>query len=78
MTPLNKAGQGRIRPGAVLSAARCIGDAVAERNGRAAAEPGVRVPDGRAAAVAARRQRALERLLDPVSLLTPCGCVRSA
>ena len=66
MTPLNKAGQGRIRPGAVLSAARCIGDAVAERNGRAAAEPGVRVPDGRAAAVAARRQRALERLLDPL------------
>ena len=65
-TPLNAAGHGRVRPGAVLSAARRIGDATAARNGRAASSPAVVVPDGSAAAVAARRQRALERLLDPL------------
>ena len=66
MTALNAAGQGRARPGSVLSAARTIGDAVGRKNGRQAVAPSIAVPDGSAAAAAARRERALERLLNPL------------
>ena len=66
ITPLNTAGQGRTRPGSVLSAARTIGDAVGRNNGRLAVAPSIAVPDGSAAAAAARRERALERLLNPL------------
>ena len=66
MTPLNTAGQSRARPGSVLSAARRIGDATAARNGRATMTPAIVVPDATAAAVESRRQRALQRLIDPL------------
>ena len=66
VTPLNQAGQGRQRPGTVLSAARRIGDATAERNGRSTANPTIAVAPGHAAAVVARHERALQRLLDPL------------
>jgi hypothetical protein len=66
MTALNAAGHARARPGSVLSAARTIGDAVGRKNGRLATEPSIAVPDGSAAAAAARRERALERLLNPL------------
>ena len=66
MTPLNTAGQSRARPGSVLSAARRIGDATAARNGRATMTPAIVVPDASAAAAEARRQRALQRLIDPL------------
>ena len=66
ITPLNTAGQGRTRPGSVLSAARTIGDAVGRNNGRLETAPSIAVPDGSAAAAAARRERALERLLNPL------------
>ena len=66
ITPLNTAGQGRTRPGSVLSAARTMGDAVAQRNGRLATNVAVAVPNGSAAAAAARREAALERLLNPL------------
>jgi len=65
-TPLNAGGHGAARPGPTLSAARRIGDAVGERNGRAAVTPTVVVPDPSAAAAQARRQRALQRMLDPL------------
>ncbi len=66
-TPLNAGGQSQgKRPGSVLSAARRIGDATAARNGRATLTPAIAVPDASAAAVAARRQRALRRLVDPL------------
>ena len=66
ITPLNTAGQGRARPGSVLSAARRIGDATAARNGRASVAPAIVVPDASAAAAAERHQRALARLIDPL------------
>jgi hypothetical protein len=50
----------------VLSAARTMGDAVAQRNGRLATNVAVAVPNGSAAAAAARREAALERLLNPL------------
>jgi len=43
-----------------------MGEAMAARNGRATATPVVVVPDASAAAVEARRQHALLRLLDPL------------
>ena len=64
ITPLNTAGH--CRPGSVLSAARTMGDAIAARNGRLATAPAIAVPDGSAAAAAARRERALERLINPL------------
>ena len=64
ITPLNTAGH--CRPGSVLSAARTMGDAIATRNGRLATSPEIAVPDGSAAAAAARRERALERLINPL------------
>ena len=70
VTPLNAAGYGAAaaarRPGSIKSAARLSGDDVADRNGRAVSSPAVVVPDASAAAVEARRQLALLRLVDPL------------
>jgi len=67
-TPLNAAGYGALarQPGSTVSAARLMARATAARNGRATATPVVVVPDASAAAVEARRQHALLRLLDPL------------
>ena len=78
-TPLNAAGYGLgpahrpRKPGTTVSAARLMGVETAARNGRAVASPAVVVPDGSAAAVEARRQHALLRLLDPLLDATGFG-----
>ena len=70
VTPLNRGGYGgaaagRPKPGA-FSAARVFSEELSRHNGRAVASPTVVVPDASAAAVEARRQRALLRLIDPL------------
>jgi len=64
-TPLDAAGHGQRPPG-TKSAVRLIGEATAQRNGRAQRSPSVQVPDPTACAVEARRQRALLRMIDPL------------
>ena len=76
-SPANSAGMGRVRPGA-FSAARQIGDAVGDTNGRAMVNPTLALEP----ATAGRRALLLRRLLDPLLATaglaagTICGCMQ--